>query len=279
MLLIIAELVSVCACCAVLGVLATTGNWLSAPVDQSADVASTPTATLAVIPTRLPTRTPAPTNTRVLPLPPANVTTGPLSVVTWTPTREPVSYDIVVPTPTAPPLNYPITFASNLGIATYPVSGQTLNDLVNSLNAQAMPDSNDPSGRYYAQTQYYVAAQWFVQPTARGCEVESGSVTLAMTMTLPALSSTAGMPPDVLDHWTTFVNNTITHETGHVRRDQQGARDLQHGLGTYPPAADCATLKSKLSDLFDRASNAIRQSNIDYDAATNHGATQGAVFP
>jgi len=184
-----------------------------------------------------------------------------------------------VPTPTAPPLRYPITFGSNLKIVAYLVNGQTVNDLEDSLNSQALTDPNEPFGRYYALTQYYLSARWFVQPTVRGCEVQSGSVTLEMTMTLPALTSTEGMSPDVMGRWTTFISNTITHESGHVKRDLQGARDLQRDLGNYPPGADCATIKPKLSDLFDRSSNAIRQSNMNYDDATQHGATQGAVFP
>lgn len=45
---------------------------------------------------------------------------------------------------------------------------------------------------------------------ARGCQVESGSVTLAMTMTLPALTATAGMSPETLNRWNTFINKLNT---------------------------------------------------------------------
>ena len=98
-------------------------------------------------------------------------------------------------------------------------------------------------------------------------------------MTLPALATNAGVPADVLNRWTTFISNTITHESGHVTRNYQGATNFRRDLGNALPAGDCPTLMPRLNDLFTRATGTIRQSNIDYDAETQHGAKQGAVFP
>ncbi|MDE3090080.1 MAG: DUF922 domain-containing protein, partial [Chloroflexota bacterium] len=186
------------------------------------------TATATAVPV---TDTPAPTNTRVLPTLPADITFVP---VTPAPTRSALSastYNIVVPTPTAPPLLYRVSFDSNFQVVTYTVAGQTTSDLRKSLDVQALPDPNEAGGRYYARTDWFLSARWFTAPTARGCEVDSGTVTLAMTMTLPMLSTTQGMAPDVMNRWTTFISNTITHETGHVTLSMQGARDYQRDLG------------------------------------------------
>ena len=281
LLLIAIELVLVCACFCILGVLVTTG-WLGGLPLQSAQVPSAiapQVTTSARLPNRTPppTETPEPTYTRVIQPLPSNVTPVPL-VVAKTPTRGAL-YDIVVPVPTAPRIVYPVTFNSNLNIETYNVSGTTLTELSNSLNAHAVADPNETSGRYYAQTQWYLSAQWSDQPTARGCEVENGAVTLTMTMTLPILPSTAGVPRSVQDRWTTFIGNTITHEKGHVKLNLQDARTYQGDLGNFPPAADCTTIKQRLNDLFNRATSSIRRDNINYDAQTRHGETQGAVFP
>jgi len=284
-LVIAVELVAVCGCLALLSVLAVSITLLSAPEIQSAQAVPSETAMPSDTPTRAPTRTPAatempaPTYTRVLPPPPADLTVGPFTVVSRTPTRAPVAYNIFVPTPTAPRMAYPVAFNSDFKVVTYTVTGKTLNELLGSLNAQAMPDPNESTGRYFARTDWYISTQSSTQPTTRGCEVGGGAVSVAMTMTLPMLSSTTGTSPDVLNHWATFISNTITHETGHITRTLQGARDYQRDLGNMPPASDCTTLKPQLSDLFDRATSTIRKSNIDYDAATQHGAKQGAVFP
>lgn len=113
----------------------------------------------------------------------------------------------------------------------------------------------------------------------RGCEIDRAKVSLAMTMTLPMLATTVGVPPDVLKRWNTFVGNTITHETGHVNLNLQGARDYQRDLGNFPPAPDCEMIQLKVKNLFDSGFAAIDRMNADYDAKTQHGFKQGAVFP
>lgn len=283
--LIVLELLALCTCVLVLAGLVAA---LGLPGAGSPDVASEPTAspTLDISPSRLPTYTPAPspfpaaTFTRVIPLQSTNGNVVPAPYRSATATAAPSAlYNIVVPTPTAPAMAYPITFSSHLKIVTYPVAGRSEQTLSQSLNAQAMSDPNDPDGKFYAKTDWFLSAAWNYQPTSRGCEVGDGSVTLAMTMTLPALSSSVGMPTDLLSHWTTFISNTITHESGHVKLSEQGARTYQHDLGNFQPASDCTAIQPQLSGLFNRASAAIRKANVDYDAQTNHGESQGAVFP
>ena len=283
LLIIAVELVLVCVCFGIVGALAA-GGWFYGQNAQSAQLPPTPTPQLST-PTRVPTwtptatETPAPTYTLVVqPLPPGS-TVVPLVVASRTPTTQPGAYDVVVPVPTAPRIVYPITFSGDLNVITYDVTGTTFSALSDSLNAQAIADPNETSGRYYAQTEWHLAAQWSYQPTDRGCEVENGSVTLAMTMTLPILSSTAGVPRDVQDRWMTFITNTITHEKGHVKLNLLDARNYQGKLGNFPPAADCTTIKQQLNDLFNNATGTIRRDNINYDAQTQHGETQGAVFP
>jgi hypothetical protein len=50
-------------------------------------------------------------------------------------------------------------------------------------------------------------------------------------------------------------------------------------MGNLAPTSICSALDSQLSGLFDQAIKAIDATNTNYDAKTNHGATQGAVFP
>jgi predicted secreted Zn-dependent protease len=272
------EIVALCVCLALVVALIVASNILSAPPTPIAASVPTPSRAPLTTPTRLSTETPAPTFTRVIPPP----TVGATRAATASPTRTlaPMpSYNIVVPTPTAPPMIYPITFSSSLKIVTYPVIGQTLTELSKSLDAQAIPEPREPGSRYYALTEWFLSARWVTHPTARGCEVESGSITLAMTMTLPALTATTGMPHEVLNRWNVFVNNTITHESGHVKINLQGARDYQRGLGNSAPALDCNALGLRLDDEFDRALDALTRAGRDYDARTQHGVTQGAVFP
>ncbi|MBI4787480.1 MAG: DUF922 domain-containing protein [Chloroflexi bacterium] len=190
-----------------------------------------------------------------------------------------LNYNLVVPTPTAPAVVYPIRFDSQLNVVTYPVTGTTATALSRSLDLHARPDPHEATGRYYARTDWFLRANWNVKSSARGCEVDSGDITMAITMTLPVIATTTGVPTDLLARWNTFVNNTITHEVGHVKLNLQGARAYEWTLGNFPPASNCDTLKPRLKQLFDSNFSAIDRANVDYDVTTQHGLKQGAVFP
>lgn len=273
----ILALLFVCVCCELTGLgIAATYFFLN----DSADVAlvepsSTPTRRVSA-PTL--TTTPAPTYTRVIE---ANPGAGLPSrtLATRTPTRAPNLYQVIVPTPSAPAMIYPITFDSNLHVETYDVTGKTVNEISKSLEANAIADPHEPGSRYYALTRWQLGGDWSVRPSARGCEVTGGNITLALTMTLPALATTNGVPADVLKRYNTFMEKTILHESAHAEIALQGARDYQRAIGNHSPASNCDELKTRLSDLFRRSFNSIDRANNDYDVKTKHGLTQGAVFP
>ncbi len=261
----------VCCCLATAGALGVLGWFLMGPGATSPEAAEAlPTAALSspfsTSPAITPSQTPLPQGARA--------TTTPLAVVS-----NPGLYNVVVPTPSPPALVYPIQFDSSLSVVTYPVTGTTLVALSKSLDTNALPDPHEKNSRYYARTDWYLSGNWNWSPTVQGCEVDGGNVSIAMTMTLPFLSSTVGVPLDVISRWNTFVSNTVAHETGHVQLDLQGARDYQRTLGNFPPAPSCDIIQSKLKTLFDDSFAAIDWANTGYDSATRHGRTQGAVFP
>lgn len=195
-----------------------------------------------------------------------------------TPTRLRNPYQVVIPTPGAPSTLYPIEFDSDFNVVTYNVIGKTVSEISKSLDANAMPDPSEPGSRYYALTRWQLAGDWSVRPTLRGCEVSSGRVSVKITMTLP-LHTSSGASTDTLNRFNTFVEKTTLHESGHVEITLQGAREYQRALGNYPAAPTCSALDAQLNDLFRRSFDAIHRANREYDAKTQHGRTQGAVFP
>ncbi len=281
---IIVAVLALCCCAQVFGTLAIVGYVIGNPAPPDF-VAIIPTETATAISTRpriIPTAAPNlfPTNTRVI-APPTAIPRG------ETPTQRatnPAStagglYDIFIPTPTAPAMAYPVDFKSATTLATYTVTGNTLTAISDSLEKNAMPDPHEPGSRYYARTNWFIQGEWFWKPTARGCEMDRGTVSIAITITLPALKTTAGLAPDLLKRWNSFVSNTSVHEQGHARLALQGARDYQRNLGNFPPAANCDLLQNQLRDLYNRDFDAIDRVNVEYDKDTQHGLTQGAVFP
>lgn len=243
----------------------------------------TPTATATFTPTPMPptaTRTPAPTNTPVIRIPTTNATPARNQLPTLAPTLAANPYTIVVPTPTAPSIVNPVGFDSNLNVVTYAVGGRTTTDLTRALETKAMADPHEPGSRYYAMTEWHVSSNWQWQAEARGCMLDRASVTVAITMTLPTLTTRQGLAPELLTRWDKFIANTITHEKGHVTRALDGGRDYQRALGNLAPqAGTCLTMRPTLDNLFRQHLDAIDRVNVQYDKETDHGATQGAVFP
>jgi predicted secreted Zn-dependent protease len=174
---------------------------------------------------------------------------------------------------------HPIAFTSTLAVTTYNVTGKTENDISKSLEANAIADPHEPGSRYYALTKWQLGGNWVVKSSPRGCQVEEGSVSIFITMTLPALATTADVPANVLKKFDSFLDKTILHESDHAGLALQGARDYQRALGNFAPVSDCEGLKAQLNNLFRRSFESIDNVNTDYDIRTQHGRTQGAVFP
>ncbi len=274
----------VCVCCELTGMGILVAATFTSDSSQVADVAPslTPIRPATFLATYTPTspasKTPAPTYTRVVESNPgANL--PPIALVQRTPTSVADPYKVVVPTPTAPVMTYPIAFTSTFKVVTYNVTGKTVNDISKSLEASAIADPHEPGSHYYALTKWQLGGNWAIKPSPRGCEVSGGDVTIMITMSLPALATTTGVPADILKQFNTFMVKAVLHESGHAELALQGARDYQRALGTFAPVSDCEGLKAQLNNLFRRSFNTIDSANTDYDVKTQHGLTQGAVFP
>ncbi|MCI0478402.1 MAG: DUF922 domain-containing Zn-dependent protease, partial [Anaerolineales bacterium] len=226
----------VCVCCELtgLGIFATYYFLNDAAEVALVKPSSAPTQRVS---TPAVTATPAPTYTRVVEgNPGASLPTR--TLVTRTPTRTANPYRVFVPTPGAPTMIYPITFDSSLQVEMYDVTGKTVNEISKSLEANAISDPHEPGSRYYALTRWHLAGDWSVRPSARGCEVISGEVSVMITMTLPMLTS-SGASADTLKRFNTFIEKTILHENGHAEIALQGARDYQRALGNHSAASNC----------------------------------------
>ncbi|MBI5033244.1 MAG: DUF922 domain-containing protein [Chloroflexi bacterium] len=237
--------------------------------------APTETRTPIATATASKTSTPGPTYTLVIqpgtPLPP-------LGIIGKTPTAT-VPYGIVAMTPVAPQMKNPVKFASPFKVVTYPVTGSTTEQLSASLDKNAMKDSHNPFGRHYALTSWHLSASWDEKPTISGCEVANAAITMTITMTLPMLENPSNLFPEAATRWDNFISNTVMHEMEHVKLGINGATEFRRNLGNFLPAMSCDLLKLQLSSLFKKEYADIDKANVDYDTKTNHGATQGAVFP
>jgi len=110
------------------------------------------------------------------------------------------------------------------------------------------------------------------------CTLSSVKVGLHINQVLPAWHAQASTSAAFTAAWQTFAANLRTHEEGHVVLDEQYATQLVHDL-QQASAADCDTLAQVAKGITDTDVTALNTANTNYDASTNHGATQGAILP
>ena len=150
----------------------------------------------------------------------------------------------------------------------YDVDGTDPKAIRDSLKALGQPGRD---GKTYAASTYW-RAQWHWSANADGsCDLAHMTYEFHITVTLPRLHDRARIEPTLRQSWARYMAALIDHELGHAR----------HGYDHRDDIADA--VRSSRCENANAAGEAVIQElsryDVEYDAETHHGATQGAVFP
>lgn len=158
----------------------------------------------------------------------------------------------------------------------YTVTGASLPELRHSIQ-QARPwKESQPTD---AITDWRVNWQFTVQSGADGCRLRSVSISTTIATTLPRWHAPTNADPGTLRAWTHYLLALGRHEAGHGQIGLMAAAEIEKRFHAHGAAPDCESLKAALNALGHRIVAEHRQRDLDYDARTRHGATQGAVLP
>ena len=150
----------------------------------------------------------------------------------------------------------------------YDITGATSADLRAAMTAQGPVDAD--GHRNDAFTQWNIDWTWPLNPD-RTCILGSATITATITVTFPRWLPPPGASASLVVAWNTYQQALVVHESGHVA----------FVIAEEPVVL--AAIKGATCDTAEGAAEAvvarIRQHDIDYDAETNHGFTQGAHFP
>jgi predicted secreted Zn-dependent protease len=160
----------------------------------------------------------------------------------------------------------------------YDVRGMTEPEIAQSLRRDA-PRSLDG---FQGETTFYFEWRYdYDQIGARGettlCEVSKARVEIKIEVTLPRHRTIARAPDAVEEAWRTFIAALERHEMNHARDFAEIGAMMPEALnGLTGPCSSIEDIaNAKGMDYVDRA----QKSADDYDAATNHGETEGTFFP
>jgi predicted secreted Zn-dependent protease len=148
----------------------------------------------------------------------------------------------------------------------YSVTGATELEIRSNINATR-------GGQYDAQTSWYVAWNY------DDCFGSGLFVSLDISYRLPEWLPPASPDPEVVSAWDTYMDALNCHEYGHAAFGIRAALDAYQALSTIDAGGDCELQQVRASLAFDEILDGYIAEEIQYDADTNHGATQGAIFP
>ncbi len=160
----------------------------------------------------------------------------------------------------------------------YNVSGADARAVRASLNRNG-PISGTDGKRYDAVARWNVA--WRDQHNiANGrCAITSASTEVEATITFPRLQTDAATPEALKASFADYADKLMLHEKGHVQNAIDIAKRIETGIRELPPEATCALLAAAANKLGHALIKEANQADIDYDARTQHGRTQGVKFP
>lgn len=150
----------------------------------------------------------------------------------------------------------------NAQVVFYDITGSTEYEL-----RKAM-DQFDRRGDAY--TAWHISWTWKGYGEAN-CDLSSATVSYDIKVTMPRWIATENAPPELIVKWERYIENLLLHEKGHVDNIVQN----YHKVTTAIQKATCATAEFAAQGVLEQ----FRNFDINYDRETQHGATQGAVFP
>ncbi|WP_431705142.1 DUF922 domain-containing Zn-dependent protease [Geminocystis sp. CENA526] len=167
--------------------------------------------------------------------------------------------------------------AINISTNYYNVRGKTVPEIAQSLY------NDSPiiyqGKKYHAYTSWNVKwnFNWYQYP--RYCQITSVKTTVDVKYTLPKLITYASLSSAVKQKWDRYYKALIYHEEGHKNFGVNSALNIEKSILNMGKRNSCPQLEKDANII---ANNVIKRSieqEKEYDRITNHGATQGAVFP
>lgn len=159
----------------------------------------------------------------------------------------------------------------------YEVGGSCEKDLQCSMAEKAVR-WND-GNKYDSVTGWKVKWDYAPVRASGSCVADAFTVSVDVTFRLPKWVRTDNVPPSLAKKWDAYLGKLMTHERGHRDLVVAAANELNRTVAQLSPAPTCAELERNIGTLCRARLEKLDQEQNRYDAATEHGITQGALFP
>jgi predicted secreted Zn-dependent protease len=150
----------------------------------------------------------------------------------------------------------------------YDVSGATEREIRDQLNMMSITDENGYQGD--AITTWEIHWNWDGYGS-ESCDLRSVTATYDIHVKLPRWTPPQSASPELIAKWNSYMLALVEHEKAHV---DNVVANLPYVINAIRQAT-CTTAETQAQAVL----AGIRKNDLDYDERTNHGGTQGAIFP
>jgi predicted secreted Zn-dependent protease len=157
----------------------------------------------------------------------------------------------------------------------YEISGSTAEQLLDEMQRKGPSEPGDEE-RFYATTTSQSSFRYETIKKGSNCSLNSVGVKTDIVVRLPRWSG-ENDSSELAKAWRAFMKKLLEHEYGHVSISRTGSERMYFSLKALP-SAECSTLKEAAQKTVARISDQLQEDNHEYDRATGHGRSQGAVW-
>ena len=158
----------------------------------------------------------------------------------------------------------------------YDVSGSTVIDIRRDLYANS-PIVADGETRA-THTEWTILWNIERNETESGCRIDSVATTVEVRYLLPRLASRDTVTEELRMKWDTYLAALVTHELRHQQFAVEAARRIETKLPKLGSRASCEPLAEEADRVAAGVIDGARRRERQYDTATRHGYSEGAVF-
>lgn len=159
----------------------------------------------------------------------------------------------------------------------YDIQGSCVKDLRSQMRLKGVTMSDGMI--YDSVTSWHVKWNYGYDRSPLGCSTDDFRVFVEIIFRFPKWTPGNDTAPALVEKWDGYVKHLEDHENGHRDLAVEAAVELSRAVAALPPVHTCAEIDHYVKALCRERMDMLNEEEKAYDAATDHGSKQGALFP
>jgi len=160
----------------------------------------------------------------------------------------------------------------------YDIRGNKADELRKQLDALG-PFSEKNRRNYDGLTRWQVSWKSKYRYQGDECLEFKVSTQAQITYTMPKWVNYQKGPVSLRKRWDKYYNALDTHEQGHGKHGVMALKEIERSLPKIENGKSCQELEQAFKEEVDDIIGKYNRIDVKYDEETQHGFTQGAIFP